>query len=198
MPRPLASFAVLIALLLTASGASAQDIDGKIPDPVFPTPQLPQAADPPAAAEDHPFEHHWVAIQAIIGLELAVRLQVEFIHLGRLSVIVEGQVGNEIIIVPTGGVGVRFAYRVYQGQCDAFVIAPGIDFVWPIQIQGSIVTRTDLTFLAPSIDFSWVHEFAPHFATELGAQIGADIPLVSNNGGWFAIPQLSVYAGVRF
>jgi hypothetical protein len=197
MPTPRASVAVVFALLLFVSQAPAQDGDGRIPAPIFPTPPLPGTVEPSHVVPDAESLHqHWVALQVLLGLQDVVRMQVEFIHLDRLSFMVEAQAGYEYIVVPTGGVGIRAAYRVYQRQCDAFVVAPGIDLLWPMQTHSDIVTRTDLIFLAATVDFSWIHEFAPHFATELGAQLGADILLA--NGGWPALPQLSVYAGVRF
>ncbi len=197
MPAPRTSLAVLIILFLVPAAARAQDTDGRIPEPIFPTPPFPAAGETShAAPEEESLHRHWLALQVLLGLQDVVRLQVEYMHLGRLSLMVEAQAGYEYIVVPSGGVGVRAAYRVYQSQCDAFVVAPGLDFLWPIQTHDSIVTRTDLIMLAATVDFSWVHEFAPHFATELGAQLGADILLA--NGGWPALPTLSVYAGLRF
>jgi hypothetical protein len=197
MPTPRVSFTALFTLLIIASPSLAQDGDGRLPEPIFPTPPLTGTVEPThVVPEAESLHQHWVALQVLLGLQDVVRMQVEFIHVGRLSFMVEAQTGYEYIVVPTGGVGVRAAYRVYQAQCDAFVVAPGIDFLFPIQTHGDIVTRTDLILLAATVDFSWIHEFAPHFATEIGAQLGADILLA--NGGWPALPQLSVYAGVRF
>jgi hypothetical protein len=197
MPTPRTLLAILTILLLVPAAGFAQDTDGRLPEPIFPTPQWPALGGPShPVPEEESLHNHWLALQVLFGLQDVVRAQVEFIHLDRLSFMVEAQLGYEYIVIPSGGVGVRAAYRVYQGQCDAFVVAPGIDFLWPIQTHGDIVTRTDLTFLAATVDFSWIHEFAPHFATELGAQLGADILL--GNGGWPALPTLSVYAGMRF
>lgn len=206
MPCRRASLGVMFALLLAAPRAAAQD--GNIREWPFPTPPLPEVPAP-ARAESHapPCQDHLVSVQLMLGLENIARLQVEVYHGARWTVMVEAQAGYEAVIIPSFGGGVRFAYRTFDdGDNDAFFISPGLgllsgrvdrfrDSFWGTVVDG----QRNTVALAASVDFSWVHDFTPDFGTELGVQLGLLVPLETwQRVNWGVIPEVSLYAGLRF
>ncbi len=184
MPSRLVALGVFCALLFVTSHAAAQD--GSIPDPVFAAP-----------AHGAPCQEHLVAVQMMLGLEDFARLQVEVLHRDRWTLMVEAQAGVEAIFLPSLGAGLRVGYRAFDdGQSNAFLISPGVDLLYATAVHGDLISHPGLALVSASVDFSWVHDFAPHFATELGVQLGAIVPMTSS--GWIVIPELSVFAGLRF
>jgi hypothetical protein len=75
MPTPRVSFGVLFALFFIASHTAAQDGDGRIPEPIFPTPPLPGTIQPSRVEpEAESLHQHWVALQVLLGLQDVVRM----------------------------------------------------------------------------------------------------------------------------
>src|SRR5690349_16232379 len=182
MPRPRASLALLFALAL-APHAAAQD--DALRDPL-----QPSAAALDAAARDRfvpsgpPCQDHFVDIQLMLGLENVVRLQAEVFHGERWTLMAEAQVGLEFIFVPSVGAGVRAAYRLFDdGESNAFFIAPGTDVQFAPAMHG-FFGHPAWTVPQASVDFTWAHDCATHFGTELGVQVGLLVVGNDNSTHW--------------
>jgi hypothetical protein len=135
----------------------------------------------------------------MLGLEDFARLQVEFFHKDRWTLMVEAQAGLEAVIVPSVGAGVRLGFRAFDdGASNAFLISPGVDLLYATPVHGTFIDHPGLALVSASVDFSWVHDFARHFGTELGAQVGVLLLPTNNNSSWPVIPELSIFTGLRF
>jgi hypothetical protein len=189
-------FALLCALVFLAPHAAAQD--GALSEPLIPAPSaLDAATNGRYVPSGPPCQEHLIAVQLMLGLENIARIQAEVYHGERWIVMAEGQVGAEFFFVPSVGGGVRFARRMFDdGQSNAFFIAPGVDLLYAPAIHGDI-HHSAWTVPEVSVDFSWVHDEAAHFGTELGVQLGL-LVTPSTAIGTPVLPELSVYLGLRF
>jgi len=196
MPRRRLALGLLFALSLAAPYAAAQD--GALHEPLLPSPAaLDAAARDRFVPSGPPCQDHFLDVQLMLGMENIVRVQAEVYHGEHWTVLAEAQIGLEFIFVPSLGGGVRAAYRLFDdGQANAFFIAPGLGVQFAPAMHG-FFSHPAWTTPEVSVDFAWAHDCCAHFGTELGVQAGL-LVVGNNNTGWPVLPQLSVFAGVRF
>jgi hypothetical protein len=206
--------AAFLSLLLIEGTVAAQEPRQIEPETVVPPHWHERLATAPEVAAAPPFEagpNHFVSAQVLLGFETGVRLQYTFHRecnrewVGELFL---GAAGTRYGASGALGIGGRVHCALASGSWgDHLIVSPGLNLVFLGEESSDQhpwnQPEDAVTFLAPSVDIAWLHDFLPHFGLELGVHLGLGIGLDGTDSdgdsaaGEFT-PLFSVFAGVRF
>lgn len=111
---------------------------------------------------------------------------------------------------PMAGGGARVQFTVAEGQehRNALMVSPGLDlYVLTGSSTGGgylgLIPYTNVYYLATNVDVEYVHQFARHFAWDIGVRVGADIGLAGTAADGkpateHPSPELGLFTGLRF
>jgi len=155
--------------------------------------------------------NHFVSGQVLLGFETGIRMQFTFHRecnrewVGELFL---GAAGTRYGASGALGIGGRVHCALAAGAWgDYLLVSPGLNLVFLGEESDDHhpwnQPEDAVTFLAPSVDITWLHDFLPHFGIELGVHVGLGIGLDGTDSdgdsaaGEFT-PLFNVFAGVRF
>lgn len=197
---------------ITAGQPPAPPVATGLPDQIV-VEELPyDLPDPPPVAAG---QQHWVALNLGVFQPFAGRLQVKVLPRANNSIWAEVYAGGALYH-EMYGFGGRLMHTAWDNdRGDAILVSPGLGLHvlpdWRYAREYHRGYHVDylntLYFLAGDVDVSWVHDFGPRFAFELGlkaglagrvgGQIGNHYPR-SATFGKDVYPIFSLYSGLRF
>jgi hypothetical protein len=151
---------------------------------------------------------HFFSAQLFLGTESGIRVQFAFeraCHRTWLGEVFLGGAGTSYGSSGVIGLGGRVQYALASGAWgDHLLVSPGLDLMF-LGEDGDHGhhPREAVTYLAPTVDISWLHDFDRSFGWELGVHAGIGIGLGGRDednepAGGKLTPIISVYTGVRF
>src|SRR5262249_6619356 len=131
-------------------------------------------------------QQHWFATHLSLLQPTTATLQLTLFRKGDVSYAAEVYAGSVLFEAMYGGGGRAIWTAADDGDADALLISPGVGVhILPAHSSSHVfystytfdprVTRRDKTARAYGVfdvDISWLHEFAPHFAWEMGLKLG--------------------------
>ena len=199
-------------LPITAGPLPAPPIADGVPVRVVEVLELPQRA--------LGGQQHWVALNLALGQPSVGRVAVKVLPRENDSLWIEAY-GGSALFDSMYGFGLRLQHTAWSvGNGDTLFISPGLG----VHILPEWYTtsgwrpshfryyqderyRNVLCYLAGDIDFSWLHDFSPHFGFELGLKLGIAGRISGNVGdnypssvmwGSNLYPIVALYTGFRF
>ncbi|MBY0230009.1 MAG: hypothetical protein K2W96_12065 [Gemmataceae bacterium] len=166
------------------------------------------AFDPAVATpDDAPVgQQHWVAVHLSLFQPTQLRVQATVARGERASLAVEAFGGSELVEFMYGFGGRLLWTALHDGVDDALMVSPGLGVhflpekgrrfeyaLWDGLVYRNS-PRTPRTYLAADVDISWVHQFAPHFAWEMGLKLG----LAAKVGGEWGKDRIPVQRSLMF
>jgi hypothetical protein len=171
-------------------------------------------------------QQHWLSLNFGSLQPMTARVGVKVWDRPNGSLWVEGYAGS-VLFDWMVGAGVRLQYTAAEfGYGDKLMIAPGVGAhilpTWEAAqrryYRGSWgwggggyyeydYERSPLVFVAADVDISWVHQFSPRFAFELGTKLGVAGRVSGQVGRYYPsyvmfgrdfYPVISFYTGFRF
>ena len=170
--------------------------------------------------QDRGGQQHWLALNIALGQPSVGRVGVKVLNRENNSLWLEAY-GGSALFDSMYGFGVRLQHTAWTlGNGDTFFISPGLGVhilpdwyasrIWRpshYRYYQDYRDRNALSYLAGDVDFSWLHDFSPHFGFELGLKLGiagrfsGDVGDVYPSGvmwGRNLYPIVAMYSGFRF
>ncbi len=164
------------------------------PPPVWevppPPPAAPAAEGPTAATFG---QQDPLGLDILLGLPTGVRLSGTVLRRENRSYSLEAVAGL-YIIAPLVGVGGRFSWTAWAGQCNALALRPGVD-VWAAEIPFfGLGLGGGVWGVAGDVEVVWSHDSGRR-CWELGLDLGV---AAGHGNRWGTVPLVSLVTGYRF
>lgn len=140
---------------------------------------------------------NWVTLDLDVGLFTGIRAAILPYQDEHLIVAVEGFIGAALLSPAYGG-GVRVQFRVAQSAKNALLVSPGLDVLVSPTDPSYFGHSGTQVFALANADVSWLHEFAAHFAYELGLRAGGGFWVNATEPGVHPVPEIELFTGFRF
>lgn len=161
----------------------------------------PDALQNAAMAAHRAGDDMWLAVNFVVGNPSGLRVEAFPFSSRNLKVGIEAIAGEQTGSFAAGA-GVRLQIRLAGGPRNGLYVSPGVDVYLSPPTTTGMGHYESIYYVATDVDVSWLHEFAHHFGVEVGIKAGGEVMLDAPS--WVStthtaiLPELGIFAGVRF